>query len=316
MTLPRPEAHDGKRAGFALLAVIWGVGLIATMIVAFMTSGRLRLQMAHNIASATEAAYIAESAVNLGTLTLLSKRDASAQSPVEVVYDGAPSFCVLDGAAVALAIEEEGGKIDLNAATPELLQLALVGLGLDERAAQQTARSIVDFRTAPMGGIRMEADSDKPIEPKQSLFETVMELDQVSGVDPGLFRDLIPFVTVHTKSPGVDPRTAPPALFAALSGYPLQDVRSLIAAPYPNTLNRTDPRFPANFRQPAEHGVFLIHAEALLATGQTAAKDVVVDLRQANNRQFAFKEVRRGQSRYVDRLRAMIATNGYGVPDC
>lgn len=317
MTLPQPKAHDGKRAGFALLAVLWGVGLIATMIVAFMTSGRLRLQTAHNIASATQAAYVAESAINLGTLTLLSRRDAaSAQSPADVVYDGAPSFCVLDGAAVAMAIEEESGKIDLNAATPELLQLALVGLGLDERAARQIARSIVDFRTAPMGEIRMGAVSDKPIEPKQSLFETVMELDQVSGVGAGLFRDLIAFVTVHTKSPGVDPRTTPPALFAALSGYPPQDVRSLIAAPYPNTLNRADPRFPATFKQPAEHGVFLIHAEALLATGQTAAKDVVVDLRPATNRPFAFKEVRGGQSRYVDRLRAMIAANGYGVPDC
>ncbi|WBK00100.1 type II secretion system protein GspK [Methylocystis parvus] len=308
-----------KRAGFALLAVVWGTGLVAILVVAFMTNGRLRLQTAHNIASATEAGFIAESAINLATLALLAKKDAvSAQTGDVEVYDGAPRFCVLDRAAVALSVEEEGGKIDINAAPPELLQTVLLGLGLDERAAQQTAKAIVAFRTAPAGirQIRATISSDKPIEPKEGLFETVLELDQVSGVSPALFRDLIPFVTVSSKSPGVDARTAPPALFAALAGYPLQQVRALIAAPYPNGLNRNDPRFPANFKQPTEHGAYLIHAEAVLATGQTVAKDALLDLRPASNKPFAFKEIRRGQSRYVDHLRNIIAANGAGVPDC
>jgi general secretion pathway protein K len=308
-----------KRAGFALLAVVWGAGLIAMLVVAFMTNGRLRLQTAHNIASATEAGFIAESAINLATLTLLSRKDAAPTQAGEAeAYDGAPRFCVLDRAAVALAVEEEGGKIDLNAATPELIQLALVGLGLDERAAQNVARSIVAFRTAPagVGQIRQTQSSDKPIDPKEGLFETVMELDQVSGVNAALFRDLIPFATVHSRSPGVDPRAAPPALFAALAGYPLQEVRSLIGAPYPNKLARNDPRFPINIRQPADHGAYLVHAEAVLATGQTVAREAILDLRPANGRPFAVKEMRRGQSRYADRLRDIVATNGAGVPDC
>jgi general secretion pathway protein K len=309
-----------KRAGFALLAVVWGVGLIAILVVAFMTNGRLRLQTAHNIASATEAGFVAESAINLATLALLSKKDAAvAAQPADAeIYDGSPRFCVLDRAAVAIAVEEEGGKIDINAAAPELLQLALVGLGLEERAARDVASSIVVFRTAPAGAeqIRATPESDKPIAPKEGLFETVLELDQVSGVTPALFRDLVPFVTVHSKSPGVDARAAPPALFAALARYPLQDVRALIAAPYPNAINRNDPRFPANFKQPADHGAYLVHAEALLATGQTVARDAILDLRPSGARAFAVKEMRRGQSRYAGRLRDIIATDGAGVPDC
>ncbi|KAF2992317.1 type II secretion system protein GspK [Methylocystis sp. MJC1] len=313
------SARRKRRAGFALLAVIWGTGLIAMMVVAFMTSGRLRLQTAHNIAGATGANFIAESAVNLATLTLLSKRGAAVAAPnAETdVYDGAPSFCVLDGAAVALAVEEEGGKIDLNAATPQLLQLALVGVGLEERAARDVANSIVLFRTAPAPNqIALTLASDKPIEPKQGLFETVMELDQVSGVDAVLFRALIPLVTVHTRSPGIDPHVSPPTLFAALSGYPVEQVRLLAATPYPNQIDRRDARFPSNFVQPADHGAYLIHAEALLASGQTSAKDAIIDMRPSNGKQFALKEMRRGPSRYAQRLREMIATNGAGVPDC
>lgn len=313
-----PARRKG-RAGFALLAVIWGTGLIAMMVVAFMTSGRLRLQTAHNIASATEASFVAESAINLATLTLLSNVSAGAASQLgeAEVYDGRPRFCVLDGAAVAVAVEDEGGKIDLNVAPPELILAMLVGLGLDDRAARDAANAIVAFRTAlAPGQFGATSASDKSIEPKQALFESVMELDQVSRVDPALFHLLIPFVTVHSHSPGVDQNASPPALFAALSGFPIAQVRQLAATPYPNQLKRNDPRFPANLKQPADHGAFLIHAEALLATGQTVAKDAIVDLRPSTGKQYATKELRRGQPLYAQSLREMIAMNGAGAPDC
>ncbi len=302
-----------------MLAVIWGTGLIATLVVAFMSSGRLRLQMAFNIAGATEAGFVAESAINLVMLRLLAQRDAPQSPTGEAAYDGAPKFCVLDRAAVAVALEEEAGKIDLNGASPEILKAAFVGLGLSDRKAQEVARAIVAHRSAPnapFGQIAPTPTGDKPVPPKEALFETVLELDQVSGVDPALFRALLPFVTVHSRTAGVDARSTPPALFAALSGYPVEDVRTLAAAPYPNNLRRTDPRFPANFNQAGDHGVFLIHAEVRLAAGQTIAREAIVDLHPTNGAQFALKEIRLGQSRYAERLRSVIASNGAGIPDC
>lgn len=308
-----------RRAGFALLAVIWGTGLIALLVVSFMTTGRLRLQTASNIASATQGAYIAEGVIGLAALALLEERDtAAAQGPNARIHDGAPKYCVFDGAAVSLSVEDESGKVDLNAASPELLQATLVALGLDDDAAEPVAKAIVAYRTAPgdIGQSRIAPASDKPFGPKQALFETIMELDQVSGVSPALFRDLLPFVTVHSRNPGVDTRSSPPALFAALTGAPPAIVQSLRAAPYPNSLNREDARFPANFKQAGESGAYLIHVEALLATGQTVAKEAILDTRPPNGKPFALREMRRGQSHFVPQLRQMIATNGAGVPDC
>jgi general secretion pathway protein K len=308
-----------RRAGFALLAVIWGVGLIATMVVAFMSTGRLRLQTAMNIASATEAGYIAESAINIAMLPLLSRKDATPTPGGETeVQDGAPRFCVLDRAAVALSIEEEGGKIDINAAPAELLATVVAALGADASAAPNIAKAIIDFRTTPdgLGPVRETPVSAKPVPLKQAPFATVMELDQVNGIEPDLFRALIPFVTVHSRSPGVDPRAAPPALFAALSGSPPDEVRRLSATPFPNSLNRLDPRFPQALRQMSEHGAYLIHAEALLATGQTAVREALVDMRPVTGQPFAIREMRRGPSRYTAALREMIARNGAGVADC
>jgi general secretion pathway protein K len=315
--IERNVSRAQKRAGFALLAVIWGTGLIAMLVVAFMTNGRLRLQTALNVARATQAAYIAESAINLASLSLLAKRDAMSAGPDEAVSTGEPKFCVLDRAAVALTIEDEGGKIDLNAAGAELIGAALTGLGFNQNRVKDVTAAILAFRAPPEGvGAAVPASGDKPFEPKQSLFETTFELDQVSGVDPALYRALLPFVTVYSKAPGVDPRTSPPALFAALAGFPLEDVRALIETPYPNGLKRSDPRFPGTFAMQGDHGALLIRAEVLLESGQTASKEAIIDLRPPNGRQFTFREIRGGASRYVARLRAIIASNGAGVPDC
>ena len=54
----------------------------------------------------------------------------------------------------------------------------------------------------------------------------------------------------------------------------------------------------------------------MLATGQTIARDAILDLRPTNGAQYALREIRLGQSKYGDRLRAMIVSNGAGVPDC
>lgn len=308
-----------KRGGFALLAVIWGVGIISILVVSFMTTGRLRLQTAHNIASATQANYIADGVINLTTLTLVAQRNANAAVPQNApIHAGAPRYCVFEGAAIAVAVEDEAGKVDLNAASPELLEMTLAGLGVEARAAKSIVKSIVAFRTppGPLGQQQPSPPSDKPFGPKQAPFETVLELDQVDGVTPPLFRDLLPWATIYSRSAGVDARASPPALFAALAGFRLADVLALRAVPYPNTLNRNDRRFPAQVNQQGDQSAFLIHVEALLATGQTVARDAILDLSPTSGRPFALREMRRGQSKYVDRLREMIATNGAGVPAC
>jgi general secretion pathway protein K len=313
--------RPGRRAGFALLAVVWGVGLIATMVVAFMTSGRLRLQAAHNIAGAVAAASVADGAINLTALSLIGKQNAAATTG-DAPHDGALQFCLLDGAVVAVAIEDEGGKIDLNAAPPETLQALLLGLGVAETAAQDISLSIAAFRTAPLtlgsGAITPAASpqGDKAVPLKQAPFETVTELDQVGGVDQALYRLLLRFTTVSSRSPGVDAGAAPPALFAALAGFPVDEVRRLTAAPFPNALDRKDARFPAGLVQTTERSVFRLHAEALLATGQTASRDALLDLRPLSGKPFAFREWRRGDALYLQQLRAMNAAGAAGAPDC
>jgi general secretion pathway protein K len=325
----RRGTRAGRDGGYALVVVIWGLGIISLMIVSFMTTARMRLQAANNIAGATQADEIAQAAINLAILSLAKERQAVAQAPVQpngalpvpteapqrIIHAGEPSFCGISGAAVALAVEDEGGKVDLNGANQTLLKAMLIGFGLGQNDADSAAGAIVAFRSGsgdPGNASPLPGKIGR--QSKQELFQTVYELDQVEGLDPSLVRQIIPFVTVHGRRPRVDAETAPPALFGALIGLKPEEVQALRATPYPNDLDRQDPRFPAAYKQNGDSGVYLIHAESRLGMGQSSVREAIVDLNGDNGALFAIREVRRGELRFLEQLRAAQAQGGSASP--
>lgn len=313
--MKRRPGRGAARQGFALVTVIWGLAVIALLIVSFMSSARLQLQTAYNLAGATKADLLADAALNGVFMTLMAERENSGPNLAQQQpHDGAPRFCALEGAAVAVAVEDESGKVDLNAAAPNVLQAMLAGLGLDRREAEAIAASIMAFRSAPQDRVAEQGSEDRPFPPKHALFQSVLELDQVSGVSPEHFSTLLPLVTVHSRSPGLDRRAAPPALFAALAGHPPEEVAALRQRPFPNALDRNDPRFPQGFNQAGVRGAVLAHVEVLLPAGQSGVREAIFDLNDGRGPAFALKELRKGAARYLDDLRQ--AMQSAGGPDC
>ena len=306
--MTRRAGRGPTRRGFALVTVIWGLAVVALLIVSFMSSARLRLQTAYNLAGATKAELLADAALNAALMTLISEREGAgpnvAQQPA---HDGAPRFCSLEGAAVAVVVEDESGKIDLNAAAPNLLQAALTGLGLDRREAETITASIVAFRSPTQNPLGAATPSD---DLKHALFQSALELDQAPGVTPELFSTLLPLVTVHSRSPGLDRRAAPPALFAALSGYPPEEVAALRQQPFPNGLDRNNPRFPQGFNQVGVRGAVLAHVEVLLPAGQSSVREAIFDLNEGRGPASALKEARRGVARYLVELGQAMRSGG------
>jgi general secretion pathway protein K len=297
---------EGPRKGFALLVVIWGLGAISLLVVSFLATGRLRLQTAFNVAGAAQAQLIAAAAADLAILALAEERVAgTGAEPARRL--GAADFCAFDNAVVAVAIEDESGKVDLNTASEQLLKDALTGLlAMSPARAGDIAREIETYRTPPENDVPPPPALDgKPFGPKRAAFQTTLELDQVTGVDAQTFLALLPFVTVHSRADGIDPHVAPPALLAALLGMSRDNVAALAAAPFPNRLNRDDPRFPSAYRQTGAHGAFLIHVEAVLANGPSGVREVIVELQASDGALYAVREIRNGAPRYLDTLRPM-----------
>jgi general secretion pathway protein K len=287
--------------------VIWGLGIISLLIVTFMTTARWRFQAAYNVAGAAAAASLAEAAVDIGVFRIVSERAANQSSPQDRAYAGEPHYCRLPGATAVIALEDESGKIDLNAASPKLLRAFLMGFGVEMSEADRLADAIAAFREpAPAGAMSSNsAESARLSGSKGARFQTALELDQVTGVEPALFRVLTPYLTTYSRGHGLDPSAAPPALFAALAGFALDDVQALAHHPYPNSIDRRDPRFPVEFKQTGSAAAFLAHAEVVLPNGSAASRDVIVVL--PDDKSFVVKEVRRGSPRYLDDLRSMSA---------
>lgn len=315
-----PGARPGAgRCGFALVTTIWGLAIIALLIASFETTARLQLQVAYNLAGATRADFAAEAALGATLMALMAERETTpdANTAQPPPHDGVPRLCALDGAAVAVAIEEETGKLDLNGASPNILRAVLVGFGVEARDAEATANAIVAFRAPPQDRLPNEqAFGDRPFPPKHALFQSVLELDQVGAMTPQLFAALLPFVTVHSRSAGLDRRAAPPALFAALAGSAPEVVAALRRRPFPNTLDRNDPRFPQAFNQAGARGPVLAHVEVMLPSGQTSVREAIFDLNDGRGPAFALKERRHGVAHYLDDLRLALQTGGGGFSDC
>ena len=129
------------------------------------------------------------------------------------------THCTLgDGELLAMRLQDEAGKIDLNVAKDELLRALFVGLGLSAEDASARVDAIADFK---------DGDSDKRLNgaerdeyaaagltagPKNAPFEAVEELAGVIGFDAETVRKLRPFVTVHSEQDGVAPSAVSPEL--------------------------------------------------------------------------------------------------------
>lgn len=294
--------------------VIWGLGAIALLVLSFAATGRLRLQSAFNAAGAQQARLFAAAATNIAIVQLV-REQVDGEAPR---HDGAPAFCSIDDAVVVVSIEDESGKIDLNAASEPLLRDVFGGLaGLAPAQAEAAARAVAQFRTpassgvaAPVAGKPFVAKS-API--KSAPLQSALELDQVAGLDQVSVQALLPFVTVYSLADGLDPNRAPPALFAALLGLSRREIADLAARPFPNALDRGDPRFPRAYRRKGDaNDVFTIHVEARLVSGMRGSSVSIVDLR-ATDAPYALREIHTGPPRFSPELDARSAAE---LPRC
>ena len=250
-----------RQAGFALVAVIWTLGLITLLGMAVIVGARYRTKTTSNYASVTAAEMAAESAVNLAIAT------AFAASPEQDVKF--PLRCRLPGGERAtITLEEETGKIDLNTASQNALIRFFTALTGDQSTGSRIAAQVIAFRNPQPQSPATPAA--KPAEPR---FTTVMQLDQINGMSPPLFRAALRYVTVRSGRPEPDLEAASPALLKLLNVEPKQ-----------TTAKRG---LPAG-------GSMTIRADISASDGTRFIREALVSLGAGNGRPFVIREWRRG----------------------
>src|ERR1700731_2086312 len=112
----RPNSRPGgdpNRAGFALVTVIWSLGLISLLGTAVIVGARYRSSTTASVASLERTAAAAESAINIGIARAMAMANGQ-----KLTF---PLRCRMPGGErVTVSIEDEAGKVDLNTATPAI----------------------------------------------------------------------------------------------------------------------------------------------------------------------------------------------------
>lgn len=204
------------KGGFALVSVLWGVAVLSLISAAVLSSSVLSSTFQKRIAMDALGSALADAGIARACLALLDERTANRWRT-----DGGIQKFAFAGHEVLVAIQDELGRIDLNAADFEVLRHLLVSAGVDASASEELANRILDWRESDGLLRRGNADIASPYDvwrPRHGPFQSVDELLLVQGVTADLFAVLSPALTVFSGKANVDPSVAPASVLSALPG--------------------------------------------------------------------------------------------------
>ncbi len=301
-TLFSPGGPDGRRRGVALVMVLWVLALLSLIAASFATNTRTEVNLAYNLVEGSKAEALAEAGVYQAIVSLQAEGFAD---PWRV--DGTVYAWRFASGEIRVAIQDEGGKIDLNTARPDILRGLFSAVGLELQDGDAMLDAILDFRDEDelrhVNGAE-DADyaaADLDHDAKDAPFEIVDELQQVYGMTREIYDEVAPALTVYTKRASPEARIAPPLVLQAMPGIPSREESDAADPSDPEELAPEDisetPGILKLGYSDARSGlpIFTIHAEGRTKSGAVFALDVVVDLASDGDAPFEFRAWRRGR---------------------
>ncbi len=287
---------DGRRRGVALVMVLWVLALLALIAASFATNTRTEVNLAHNLVESSKAEALAEAGVYQAIVGLLAEGGAE---PWRV--DGSVYAWRFASGEIRVAIQDEGGKIDLNTASPDILRRLFQAVGLDLEEGDALLDAIRDFRDADgrrhVNGAEDPdyAAADLDHDAKDATFEVVEELQQVYGMTREIYERLAPALTVYSKRPAPDANIAPALVLQALPGSEVErDQQEPEVLPDELTGTPAVLKFgDSNVRSGVL--VFTVHAEGRAQSGAVYALEAVVNLAADDGAPYDFLAWRRAR---------------------
>ena len=136
------------------------------------------------------------------------------------------------GADIRVSFCSEAARIDLNAASKELLGGLFVSLGARPADADSYADRVVDWRTVASKDQPVDGPSSGRARPAYGLrgakFPQVDELAAVRNLPSALVERTLPFVTVYSGRPQINVSDAAPEVIAALPGMTADRVKAVL----------------------------------------------------------------------------------------
>jgi general secretion pathway protein K len=295
----RGRRRSREQHGFALLVVLSALGLLALVAAGFAHVARSHIKLAAGAGSGARAEALADAGVHIAILDLVAAR-ASGPDSRRLALDSTPLVCSPGaGATLAIAVQDEAGKVDLNIATPVLIRALVLGLGVS--GGEPAADAILDYRDEddarrPSGAERAEYLAAGRLHgPRNGPFLAIEDLASVLGVTQADADRLRPFVTVHSGLGGVDANVAPRALVDALArGLEDGGGQSQLDSDFGLGTSELSAALPPQLRAASTRRGFSIRSQARVAGGATFVREAVVEFVSTSAAAYQLRRWHRG----------------------
>jgi general secretion pathway protein K len=231
---PQGDAAASHRSsqGIALILVLWVVLLLSVMAMGAAMNQRTELKLAANLLAAARAKAAATAAISHALYYL----SLPADNPDAWPPDGVARPWDFDGMGVEIVVTDEGARVDLNRAPPQLLEGLIKAVGIDPDRVAQVRDAIVDWRDADNLRSPEGAEDDDyrragyPYGAKDQDFGSVSELLLVKGVTIDDYNRLSPYLTTQSGRSAVDVAYADAVVLRAIPGVTEDMVQGILQA--------------------------------------------------------------------------------------
>jgi general secretion pathway protein K len=220
------DAGQTASDGFIVVAVLWILGALSALVSIY-------------------AIYVVDSSVGFAAHENRLQAEAMVSAAIELTAyqqlalppnsrstHGQFNFR-LGPATVAVEFQSEAGRIDLNAASKQLVAGLFAALGARPEDAEAYADRVIGWRTPAREDDNVEATAYRTARldygPRGGKFPHVNELSLVRGLPMTLVERALPFVTVHSGRSQVNVFDAAPEVIAALPGMNRERLNAFLA---------------------------------------------------------------------------------------
>lgn len=267
-----------RQDGMALVLVLWLVVLLSVMAAGHSRNVHTDTTLASRQLQSAKARALAEAGINHVILEMLAA-DPDRALPT----DGSLFRVHIGEDEIMIAVRDATGFVDLNAATPGLIDAALEACNVNDTARRELVDAILDWRDKDdLSHLNGVEDDDYVAAgvawtSRDGAFQSIDELRYLPGMSQALYDRLAPYVTVFSGRGGLNLEYAPPALVAALTGAEIPAVEAGDAGDSPGA--------PRN-------GTFHVYASASGSSGAIAAIEAVVQISRTSKAPFTILDWR------------------------
>jgi general secretion pathway protein K len=267
--------------GFILVAVLWMLLALATLVTVYTAYVTRSAFAVSANTDAIKAAPLLTAGVELAAYRL-------AGSKANERPDTGQFSTRLGTARLAVAFQTEAARIDLNAASKELLAGLFIAVGTAPRDAGTFADRIIAWRT-PVGQQDVDTNPENSLYrsvglaymPRHGPFVHVGELWLVYGIPHAFVQRMLPLVTVFSGQGQIDALAAAPEVIAALPGMTPESLQAVLAARNAGGLDQTSlkqliPNSAGALAEATGGKTFRVGVRVDLGNGHRSAAEAVI----------------------------------------